>query len=120
MTWLRPFRVLASVILAVVAFLAITAATGDAAQTGIAIAGAVVLLSPLALKYVKLDGPTMVAVSYLTALVIAAVALALTGQAKVDPSSAGSVLAFATALFGLQQVIFQVFKDHPFAGPLLK
>jgi hypothetical protein len=96
------------------------AASGNAASVANALAGLAIILSPLALKYVKLDGPTMVAVSYLTALVIAAAALLLSGEAKFDPSSTGSVLAFTTALFGLQQIVFQVFKDHPLAGPLLK
>jgi len=120
MTWLKSLRVLALILFVMLVILVITAATGDAAQVANALAAAVIILSPLLLKYVKLDGPTMVAVSYIAALVIAAAALLLSGQAQVDPSSAGSVLAFATALFGLQQVVFQVFKDHPLAGPLLK
>lgn len=121
MTWLRnTLAFMLVLILLVMVFVLVTAATGDAAQIANAIAGVVILLSPLALKYVRLDGATMVAVSYLLALLIAAAALLLSGQAQPDFSSAASVLAFATALFGLQQIVYQAFKDHPATAPLLK
>lgn len=90
------------------------------AQQARQVAGVAIILSPLALRYVKLDGPSMVAASYLAALVIAAAALLLSGQAKFDPSSIGSVGAFATAAFGIQQIVFQSLKDSKQIGPLLK
>lgn len=107
-------------VLFVAGWTVLTAAAGDAASIANALATAVVILSPFVLKFVKLDGPTMVAVSYVAALVIGAAALLLSGEAKLDISSAPSVLAFATALWGLQQLVFQIFKDHPAAAPLLK
>jgi len=116
----RIFRALALLCVLGIIWLFVVAAAGDAASIANALAGIAIVLSPLALRFVKLDGPTMVAVSYVVAFVIAAAALLLSGQAKLDPSSVGSVLAFATAAFGVQQLVFQAFKDSSTVGPLLK
>lgn len=122
MTWrlLSHFRALFIVLALVGIWLLTVAATGDAASIANALAGVAIILSPLALRYVKVDGPTMVAISYVVAFVIAAAALLLSGQAGLNASSAGSVLAFATAAFGVQQLVFQAFKDSSTVGPLLK
>jgi len=122
-TWLlsRLFRVPALVVLVLlVLWLALTAATGSSVQFANAIATVVILLSPLALKHVKLDGPTMTAVAYLVAFLIAAVAGYASGEYHPDFSSVPALLASSTLLFGVQQLVFSLLKDNASIGPLLK
>lgn len=94
----------------------------DSAGIANAIAGfVIVVIAPLGLKYVKLDGPTMVWVSYLTAFLVAGIALLASGQVKWPPdfSSVANVVAIGTAAWGLQQLVYQNFKDHGIVGPLV-
>jgi hypothetical protein len=81
-----------------------------------------VIVLPLALKYVKLDGAAMAALTYAASFVIAFGAALLSGELSLSALNGGSftaILTFSSALFGVQQVVFQMIKDHPVAGKLV-
>lgn len=69
------------------------------------------MLSPLVLKYVKLDGLSMSAISYLAALVIAVLASLATGDLRLDRNSLLAVLGGSTAFWAVQQAVYVLFKQ---------
>jgi hypothetical protein len=100
------------------------AATGNAQASALAIAGAVGAVAPFVIQFAKSqlhldwDGKKMVAIAAVVALVIALVALGLTGQLNLDDPM--HMLETLAAAFSLEQLIFQSFKDSPKVGPYLK
>jgi O-antigen ligase len=94
------------------------AATGGSA-TALAIASFVGAVAPFVLKLVPLDGSKMLLVTMLASVGIGIVAGAVTGELKLPPDAndVGTLYADATIAFGLSQVVFAYFKDHPL-GPL--
>lgn len=68
-------------------------------------------LSPLLLRYVKLDGLGMSAVSYAAAIVIAIVASLATGDLRPDRASLLVVLGGSTAFWTLQQGVYVLLKQ---------
>lgn len=119
----KLLAVLMLVILALI-WMLVTGAAGDTVQIANAIATfSIIVVLPLVLKYVKLDGPMMAAVTYALSFGIALVAGLLSGEFQVSQlngSSAADLLAFATALYGVQQLVYAAIKDHPVAGALVK
>ena len=67
------------------------------------------MLSPLALKSIRLDGVEMAAVSYGLAFAIALVAGLLNGE-RLDTSSLAALLATSGWMWAVQQAVYQVFK----------
>lgn len=115
----KPFRLFVVLVFAALVLLTI-AAIGSSVQIANALATVAILVSPLFLKYVKVDGPTMLAIAYAVAFVIAAVSGYASGEFKPDFSSLPALLGSATVLFGVQQLVFGAFKDSEKVGPLLK
>lgn len=71
----------------------------------------VAALSPLVLRFVKLDGLTMSTLSFLVALLIAVLAGLLTGDLHLDRASLVAVLGGSTAFWAVQQGVFAVLKQ---------
>jgi fucose permease len=100
------------------------AASGNAQASALTIAGVVGAAAPFVIGFVKnqfhlnWDGRTMVAAATVVALVVALVALAVTGQLNLDDPT--HMLETLAAAFSLEQLVFQSFKDSPRVGPLLK
>ena len=83
----------------------------------------VIVVLPVVAKYVKLDGPAMAALVYVLSFAVALVAALLSGELSLSSLNGASivqVLMFATALYGVQQVVFQLIKDHSTLGALVK
>lgn len=78
----------------------------------ITLAGIVGALSPLVLRYVRLDGLSMSAVSYGVALGIALVAAWLTGDFKASRAGVVAVLSGSTAVWTVQQGVFVLLKQY--------
>ncbi len=115
--------VLMLVLLALI-WLVVTGASADTIQIANAITTFVVIVVlPLLLKYVKLDGPMMAGVTYAVSFAIALVAALLSGElqlSQLNGGSAADLFAFATALYGIQQLVYAAIKDHAVAGALVK
>lgn len=77
----------------------------------LALAAVVGALSPLALRYVMIDGLSMTAVSYGVALVIALLASWLTGDLQLTRAGAIAVLSGSTAVWTVQQLVFAALKQ---------
>lgn len=75
------------------------------------IAGAIAALSPLALRYVRLDGLQMAAVSYLVSLAITVGAALLTGDLHFDRASLLTVLGGSAGFWTVQQAVFKVLQQ---------
>lgn len=68
-------------------------------------------LSPFLLRYVKLDGLSMSAISYLAAVVIAVAASLVTGDLRFDRTSLLTVLGGSAAFWTVQQAVYVVLKQ---------
>lgn len=92
----------------------VLAAVGAQTQeVAMALAGAVLALSPLLLKYVRLAGIPMTVAAYVFALLIALAAALISGEANaIDWSSVGTVLATSGWLFAIQQLVYNLLKDR--------
>ena len=80
----------------------------DPLPLALTLAGVVAALSPLALRYVHLDGLQMAALSYLVSLALAAGAGLLTGQLHPTTASVMAVLAGSGTFWAIQQATFKV------------
>lgn len=93
-------------------FLAAVIALAGGSPVTLAVATTIALVfaavSPAALRYVKLDGPTMAAVSYLVALAIALGAGLLTGELSFSRDSAVVVLLGSGATWSVQQAVYKI------------
>lgn len=121
---LKLFSRLFVVLLAITMFLLQIAATGNAQDSALAIAGVVAAVSPFVIQVLKnyfhlsWDGPKMLAAASVVALAIALAALQVTGNLNLnDPMSLVGTIATA---FALQQIVFQALKDSSKVGPYLK
>jgi hypothetical protein len=120
MIWLRR-SFLPLWLLAGLAVLTIGATANDLA---LQIAGVIVLgaplLMPFVLKYVPAAGGWMVAISYGVSLVVAIVAGLVSGAVKLtDLSTAPGALAASMAVYGLSQLVYNIFKAHKTFGAKL-
>jgi hypothetical protein len=70
----------------------------------------VAAFSPLVLRFVKVDGLTMSAISFLVALLIAVLASLLTGSLRLDLASLVAVLGGSTAFWAVQQAVYVFLK----------
>jgi len=80
----------------------------DSLPLALALAGIVTAVSPLGLRYIKLDGLQMAALSYVVSLALAAAAGLLTGQLHPTTASVMAVLAGSGAFWSVQQGVFKV------------
>jgi hypothetical protein len=99
-------------------FMTQVAATGSA--TALGIASVVGAIAPFVLKLVPVQGSWMLLITAVTSLVIAIAGELISGEVKLsalqnaDPGTL--YLTFGTT-FGVTQLVFAYFKDHPL-GPL--
>ncbi len=122
----RP-PLLATVLLGIFAWSLLTAAAApaqDSTVLAVNIATAVLAIAApfLPLAQLHLDGPKMVAVSMVVALVIAVGSSLLTGDLKLADLSGGALLPLLekfTLIWSAQQAVFHLFKDSASIGPYL-
>jgi hypothetical protein len=114
-TFRSPLVLLAMLVLAVSAFMSITAATTDSTTVAVNIATIVLTIAApfLPLAQLHFDGKTMVAISMILALAIAIVANFVTGDLKVADLSGGVLPLFIKfgLVWGGMQAVYQTFKD---------
>jgi len=117
MIWSRlsRFRALFAIALLVAVWILATAATGNAEQSALILAGAIGAASAFLIGFtknafgLKVDGRKMLYAAYIVAAVVALVALWLTGQLNADdPAKLAETIAAASAL---QQFTFHALKD---------
>lgn len=112
-------------ILSLVVWLANAAPTPSASQVAMTLALLATVASPFLLKYVKLDGFAMSALTYGVALLIALVSSWLVGDLSLSRASALAVLGGSTSVWAIQQGVYALFKARwpdlvqlPAPGPL--
>lgn len=115
----RLLRPLALIILGVLWLTLVAAAADTAVQIATAIMVIAPLVLPFILKYVPLDGAKMTVLAYAVSLVVALVAGFMAALFKGVTDVPG-LIAAGTTVFGLMQLVFQLFKDHKTFGALLK
>jgi hypothetical protein len=104
--------------------LALFSIAATAQETATQIATAIMVIAPLVLpfilKYVPLVGAKMVVLAYAVSVVVAIVAGVLSGLlTTASLSSTPGIIAAGTAVFGLMQLVYQLFaKSHTFGGKL--
>jgi hypothetical protein len=120
---LRPLAILVLSIL----FFAITAASPsqNATQTATTIAAAIVAASPfllpILLKVVPLTGIPMVVVAYAVSVLVVAIAMVTAGLFNPFPTTAPAMLLIGTFMFGLVQLVYNIFKvNHTFGLKLAR
>lgn len=84
------------------------------------IAGIVMVLAPFALKFVKLQGPAMVIVSYAVALAVAVLAGFASGEVTTSSFNLANIVVTSGALWAVMQGVFQLFKDSKTFGSRLR
>jgi hypothetical protein len=119
-------KLLAVVMLVVLALIWLMVTAADASTVQIANALVVfltIIVLPIVLRFVKISGPLMAAITYAASFAIAAIAAFLSGELQLSQLSAGStadLFVFVSTLYAVQQLVFQMIKDHPVAGALVK
>ena len=72
------------------------------------LATVLVILSPLVLRYLPMDGLTMSAVSYVVSFVLSLGAFWLTGDLHLDKASLLAVLGGSAPFWSVQQGVFKI------------
>ncbi len=103
---------------AVVLLLLVAADAPTSSPTAATVAGALVvgwgLLAPLTVyKWIPADGPQMKLITIGAAVLIAAIALYLTGGLKLDGTSSATLLVAFLTVYGETQFVWNLLKDHP-------
>jgi hypothetical protein len=88
-------------------------------STALTIAGILMVVSPVALKYAKLDGSKMVLLSMAVAAVVAVAAGFLSGELKQADFTTANLYVTMGALWAVQQAVFQLFKNNKTFGKYL-
>lgn len=101
--------------------LVLIAAVGPVTVTTAAtIAGIIMVIAPFVLKFVKLDGPAMVLVSYAVALVVAVGAGFASGDVTTSSFNLANIAVTSAALWAVMQGVFQLFKNSKTFGAFLR
>lgn len=90
------------------------------ASTAMTIALIVMAVAPFVLKFVKLDGPTMVLLSYAVALVVTVGAGFASGEVTTSSFNVANLAVTSGALWAVMQGVFQLFKDNKTFGAHLR
>lgn len=84
--------------------------------TAMTIAVIVMAVAPFVLKFVPLDGPKMVLLSYLVAAVVTVVAGFASGEVTTASFNIANLVATSGALWAVMQGVFQLFKTNKTFG----
>lgn len=96
----------------------VLASAGDEATAkAISIAAAIIVIAPLVLPFIlkllPVAGQWMTAIAYGVSLIVAVAAAVLSGLVHAtDFSTAPGVLAASLAIYGLMQLVYNIFKQH--------
>jgi hypothetical protein len=116
-------RVVLGAILVLAAVLSVAAAAPDSTTVAVNIITVLLMLAApfLPLAQFHLDGPKMVLLSMGVAFIVALGAQLITGDLRASDLQGGVGPLFLEfgKLWGIQQGVFQLIKDHPTVGPLL-
>jgi hypothetical protein len=104
--------------LAALALLGIAAVADTAVQIATVIMVVAPLVLPMILKYVPLSGWQMTVLAYAVSLGVAIAAGSISGL-FTGINSVPGIIAAATAMYGLMQIVYNLFKDHGTFGKLL-
>lgn len=89
-------------------------------STAHTIAGIVMVVVPLVLKFIPLDGAKMVLLSMATAIAVAVGSGFLSGEVTTSSFNGPNLLITVAALWAVSQAVFQLFKDTRVFGQYLK
>ena len=107
-------------VIAALMFVLLTQVAATGTATALAIASVVGAIAPFVLKLVPVQGSWMLLITAVTSLVIAIVGELVSGElslSALQSADPGTLYVTFGTTFGVTQLVFAYFKDHPL-GPL--